>query len=172
VQIRKDISSFGRVGRPRIGYRCIELKNILEDFILKDNVVYAVLFGAGNLGKAIMKFPGFQSQRIRLIAAFDKAKNKIGKEINSIKIYPLRQARAIVNRTGAKIGVLAVPPEKSQEVANLMADVGLRGIINFSPNSINVPDGVVVKDIDFSIEILSLFCDLRYNSKLTQKVGG
>jgi redox-sensing transcriptional repressor len=84
----------------------------------------------------------------------------------------LRQARAIVNRTGAKIGVLAVPPEKSQEVANLMADVGLRGIINFSPNSINVPDGVVVKDIDFSIEILSLFCDLRYNSKLTQKVGG
>lgn len=161
VQIRKDISTFGRAGKPRIGYRTAELKSILEDFILQRNIVHIALFGVGNLGAAIMKYPGFQTDKIKLVAAFDKSKNKIGKVINGVKIYPVEKASQIIKNVHADIGIIAVPSRHSQEVADLMVMAGLKGIINFSPSSISVPKKVSVRDIDFSIEILSLFCNAQ-----------
>lgn len=161
VQIRKDISNFKKVGTPRIGYRTSELKNVLEDFILQDNVVRVVLFGVGNLGTAILKYPGFYQDRVRLTAAFDVAPRKIGKKINGIKIYPFRRASEIIQKTHATLGIIAVPKERCQEVADFMVASGLRGIINFAPASITVRKGVRVKDIDLTIEFLSLFCDTQ-----------
>lgn len=161
VQIRKDISTFGRAGTPRIGYKTAELKNILEDFILQQNAVHIVLFGAGNLGAAIMKYPGFQTDKIKLVAAFDKSKNKVGRVINGVEIYPVEKAPEVIKKTHADIGVIAVPSRYSQEVADIMVMAGLKGIINFSPSSISVPKKVSVRNIDFSIEILSLFCNAQ-----------
>ncbi|MFH1504195.1 MAG: redox-sensing transcriptional repressor Rex [Candidatus Omnitrophota bacterium] len=162
VQIRKDISKFGKVGIPRIGYKVVELKNILEDFVLQQNVVHIALFGVGNLGAALMRYPGFQTEKIKLVAAFDKAKNKIGKKINGVKIYSVEKASQVIKKTHADIGIIAVPSQYSQEVADLMVLTGLKGIINFSPNSVSTPKKVSVKDIDFSIEIFSLFCNSRF----------
>lgn len=157
VQIRKDISFFGKVGTPRIGYETKKLKDILENFILQNNIVHIALFGVGNLGKAILKYPGFQTDKIQLVAAFDKAKNKILKEVNGIKIYPVEQSWEVIKKVHAEIGIIAVPPQNSQEVANLMVKAGLKGIINFAPSCISVPENIFVKNIDFSIEILSIF---------------
>jgi redox-sensing transcriptional repressor len=157
VQIRKDISFFGKVGTPRIGYETKKLKDILENFILQNNIVHIALFGVGNLGKAILKYPGFQTDKIKLVAAFDKAKNKISKEVNGIKIYPVEQSWKVIKKVHAEIGIIAVPPQSSQEVANLMVKAGLKGIINFAPSCISVPENIFVKNIDFSIEILSIF---------------
>jgi len=158
VQIRKDISNFGRVGTPRIGYKTLDLKNTLKDFVLQKNIVRIGLFGVGNLGMAIMRYPGFQTERIKLSAAFDKAKNKVKQSINGIKVYPLAKVPDVINRKRITIGIIAVPPEASQEVADIMVMSGLKGIMNFSSKSINVPKEILVKNIDFSIEILSLFC--------------
>jgi len=88
VQIRKDISNFGKVGRPRIGYRTAELKQVLENYILQ-NIVHAVLFGVGNLGSALLKYPGFHQDKVKLVAAFDTDKKKIGTEINGVSIYSI-----------------------------------------------------------------------------------
>ncbi|MDP8262969.1 MAG: redox-sensing transcriptional repressor Rex [Candidatus Ancaeobacter aquaticus] len=160
AQIRKDISSFGKVvGTPGIGYKTKELKKTLEKFVLQQNVVHIVLFGVGNLGTAIMKYPGFQGKKIKIVAAFDKTKSKIGKKMHGVSIYPVIRAPEIIAKTHADIGVIAVPKEYSQEVADVMVLSGLRGIVNFSPISISVPQNVKVKDIDLSIEFLSLFCN-------------
>ena len=161
VQIRKDISSFGKVGTPRIGYRARELKNVLEDFILQDHKVLVVLFGVGNLGTAILKYPGFHRDRVRIVAAFDTAPQKLGKKINGVTVYPFRRAPEIILKTRAKLGILAVPKERCQEVADFMAAVGLRGIVNFAPASVMVPSSMRVKDIDLTVEFLSLFCDVQ-----------
>lgn len=159
VQIRKDISSFGKVGTPRIGYKTVELKRILEGFILQQNIVHVALFGTGNLGSAILKYPGFHKGNIKLVAAFDKDPSKIGRKINGISIHAIEQAPAVIKKTHADIGILAVPAESSQEVADVMILSGLKGIVNFAPATINAPVTVKVKDIDLSIEFLSLFCD-------------
>lgn len=160
VQIRKDISNFGRVGIPRIGYDTRELKSVLEEFILQRRTVAIALFGAGNLGTAILRYPGFRRGKIRLVAAFDASEAKVGKKIGGVRVYPLQRAPEIIRKRHVDIGVIAVPQDQSQSVADLMVLTGLRGIVNFSPASVSVPANVIVKDIDLTIEFLSLFCDI------------
>ena len=161
VQIRKDISSFGRVvGRPKIGYNTRHLKKTLEEFVFH-NTVHVALFGVGNLGSAIAKYPGFQNERIKLVAAFEKNKKKIGKMINGIRIYPFEDAARVIKKSHAEIGIIAVPLESSQEVADIMSQSGLKGIINFSPVSVKVSNDISVKNIDLSIEFLSFFYDMN-----------
>ncbi|MBU9889824.1 MAG: redox-sensing transcriptional repressor Rex [Candidatus Omnitrophica bacterium] len=161
VKIRKDISNFRKIGRPRIGYRTAELKKTLEDYLLQNHKVNLVLFGAGNLGAAILKYPGFHRDKVRIVAAFDAAGDKIGKKINGVRIYPVERAPEIIKRQRADIGIIAVPKEHSQEVADYMVLSGLHGIVNFAPCSINVPAKVQVRNMDFTIEFLSLFCDIQ-----------
>jgi len=161
VQIRKDISNFGRVGTPRIGYKTRELKNILKDYVLPENIIRMVLFGAGSLGTAILKYPGFRKQRLKISAAFDKDKRKTGKTINGVKVYPVERAPEVIRKSRVDIGIIAVPSEHGQEVADLMVGSGLKGIVNFAPVSLNLPENVSARDIDLSIEFLALYCDTR-----------
>ena len=160
VQIRKDISNFKKVGKPRVGYQTRKLKEALEEFVLQ-STVHASLFGVGNLGMAIMRYPEFHSAKIRFVNAFDSDPKKIGRVINGVKIYSIKDARKIIPKSGAEIGVIATPEEKSQEIADIICSCGIKGIVNFSPTSVNVPDGVTVKNIDLSIEFLALFCDIQ-----------
>ncbi|MDD5218706.1 MAG: redox-sensing transcriptional repressor Rex [Candidatus Omnitrophica bacterium] len=161
VQIRKDISSFRKVGTPKVGYKIADLKRTLEDFVLQENVVHLVLFGVGNLGSAILKYPGFHQPKMKLVAAFDQSASKIGKVVNGVRIYSMENVPHVVHRTHGDIGIIAVPKESAQEAADLIVLAGLKGIVNFAPASVTVPKGVRVKDIDFTIEFLSLFCDVR-----------
>jgi redox-sensing transcriptional repressor len=160
VQVRKDVSFFGRVGKPRIGYQTRELKEKLEEFV-SQNVVHVALFGVGHLGSAILRYPGFHQEKVKLVAAFDTDKKKIGLTLNGVKVYALEQAPKVVKKTHADIGIIAVPKEYSQGTADLMVKSGLEGIVNFSPTTVSVPSKVLVKNIDLTIEFLSLFCDMQ-----------
>lgn len=159
VKIRKDISNFKKIGKPRIGYKTADLKKTLENYLLQDNTVRVVLFGVGNLGSAILKYPGFHQDKVKLVAAFDVARNKIGKKIEGVGIYPVDRSAEIIKRCRADIGIIAVPKEHAQEVADYMVLSGLYRIVNFAPCSINVPAKMQIRNIDFTIEFLSLFCD-------------
>lgn len=163
VQIRKDISNFGKVGTPGIGYDTVDLKNTLEDFVLQQDIVHVALFGVGNLGVAILKYLGFHKGKIEIVAAFDKNKNKIGKKVKGITIYSVERAPEIIKKTCADIGIIAVPKECCQEVADIIVLSGLKSIVNFAPATITVPQDVLVKDIDLTLEFLALFCNSRYN---------
>lgn len=161
VKIRKDISNFKRIGKPRIGYKTLDLKKTLENYLLQNNVVHLALFGVGNLGSAILKYPGFNQDKIRLVAAFDTARHKVGKVVNGVRIYPVERAPEIIKRSHVDIGIIAVPREHCQEVADYMVLSGLTRIVNFAPCSISVPARVQVRNMDFTIEFLSLFCDTQ-----------
>jgi len=164
VQIRKDISLFGKVGKPRVGYDTKELRGFLEAFVLK-STVRAVLFGVGNLGQAILKYPGFQTEKIKIVAAFDKDSRKVGKKINGVAIYAMKDVSRVIHRSRAQIAIIATPSEASQEIAGIITKSGLKGIINFAPSSLVVPKGVSVRNIDLSIEFLSLFYDIHSSRK-------
>jgi len=161
VQIRKDISNFGKVGTPRIGYKTKDLKNTLEDFLLQQDTVHAALFGVGNLGSAILKYPGFHKDKIRIVAAFDKSRAKVGREIGGVKVHSLKDASQVIKRNQVEIGIMAVPGPFAQDVTDIMVSAGLKGIVNFAPTSLNVPQQVIVRDIDLTIEFLSLFCGMN-----------
>ncbi|NTV30223.1 MAG: redox-sensing transcriptional repressor Rex [Candidatus Omnitrophica bacterium] len=164
AQVRKDVSSFGKVGRPRIGYIVADLKKVFEGLVLQ-STVHVVLFGVGNLGSAILRYPGFDQEKIRIVAAFDRDKSRVGREINGVRVYDIAEAPGLVKRLRAQIGINATPVVASQEVAETMVRAGLQGIINFAPVTLNVPADVFVRNIDFTIEFLSLFCDIQNSGK-------
>lgn len=159
VKIRKDISNFKKIGKPRIGYKTADLKKTLENYLLQNNAVHLVLFGVGNLGSAFLRYPGFRREKVKLVAAFDVSHRKIGTRVNGVPVYPVDRAPEIIKRRHADIGIIAVPKEQAQEVADYMVLSGLHRIVNFAPCSISVPAKVQVRNMDFTIEFLSLFCD-------------
>ncbi len=162
VQIRKDISSFGKkIGIPRVGYNTRALKSVLEDFVLQKKTVNMAVFGAGNLGTAILKYPSFGKGKLKIVAAFDKSGKKIGRVINGVRVYSVEKAPEVIKKKHIDLGIIAVPAECGQEVADLMVLSGLKGIINFSPTTISVPKKVSIKGIDLSIEFLALYCETR-----------
>lgn len=164
AQVRKDVSSFGKVGRPRIGYIVADLKKVFEGLVLQ-NTVRVVLFGVGNLGSAILRYPGFDREKIRIVAAFDRDRSRTGREINGVRVYDIAEAPRVVKRVGAQVGINATPVAASQEVADVMVRSGLKGIINFAPARLHVPGKVFVRNIDFTIEFLSLFCDIQNSTR-------
>jgi redox-sensing transcriptional repressor len=160
VQVRKDISIFGKVGRPRVGYQTDRLKKLLEEYIVQ-NVVHVVLFGVGNLGAAILRYPGFRDDKVKIIAAFDSDPEKVGKAINGISIYSIDRAEGFIPQKHIEVGVIAAPKQASQKIADLLVSCGIKGIINFSPTTITVPKDVQVRNIDLAVEFLTLFCDMQ-----------
>jgi redox-sensing transcriptional repressor len=96
---------------------------------------------------------------VKLVAAFDVSPRQIGKSIRGVRVYPVERAPEIIKRCHADIGIIAVPREQAQEVADYMVLSGLHRIVNFAPCSISVPAKVQVRNMDFTIEFLSLFCD-------------
>ena len=161
VQIRKDISSIGPVGTPRVGYDVRELRNKLENFVLQKKEIRVVLFGVGNLGTAILKYPWLRKGRLKIIAAFDAGGTKVGKTVNGVGVHDVGRAPEVIKKSKAELGIVAVPEERAQSVADIMVKAGLQGIANFAPVSLKVPKHVVVRNIDLSIEFLSLFCDTQ-----------
>lgn len=160
VQVRKDVSMFGKVGKPRVGYQTDKLKKLLEEFIVQ-HVVHVVLFGVGNLGSAILQYPGFRNDKVKIVAAFDSDPEKNGKVINGIRIYSPDKAKRIISKKHIEIGVIACPKKFSQETTDLLVESGIKGIINFSPTAIAVPKDVYVRNIDLAVEFLGLYCDMQ-----------
>lgn len=159
--VRKDISHFRAVGKPGVGYEVSKLRNVLEDNVLHREVINVVLVGVGNLGQAILKYPGFSRERLNVIAGFDTDRSKCDRKINDVMIYPFSDFSEKMKTLSADIAVMAVPAISAQEVADRMVASGFKALVNFSAKALEVPERVFVKNIDLTIEFLSLYANAR-----------
>jgi redox-sensing transcriptional repressor len=131
-QIRKDFSYFGGFGTRGVGYRVEELAKQIKR-ILKLSVVHrTALVGVGNLGSAVLAYPGFRVYGFDIVAAFDIDSKKIGRKISNIKIEDVSNLWTLKRRK-IDIGIIAVPRDAAQETANALVKAGVKGILNFSP---------------------------------------
>lgn len=154
-QIRKDLSYFGGFGTRGVGY---DVENLISRIrgILRLNVVRkAALVGVGNLGSAILSFPGFHQYWLEIAAAFDIDKRKVGKKLNGLIVEDVAQLGSLKNR-GINLGILAVPGEAAQDVADDLIKVGIKAILNFAPQYIEVPRRVKVITIDIGLYLARL----------------
>ena len=155
-QIRKDLSYFGEFGKRGIGYPISELLVTLKE-ILKSNKKWdIVLVGAGNIGTAFLRYKGFSKRGFMIKAVFDNDIYKVGKKIGNIKIRAIKEMEDYLRIKNIKIGIIAVPAESAQEVADKMIAGGVRAILNFAPVSIKHPREVIIKHIDIAIELEKL----------------
>ncbi|MFZ0829191.1 MAG: redox-sensing transcriptional repressor Rex [Verrucomicrobiia bacterium] len=150
VIVRKDLAITGIVGTPRIGFRVTESITAIERFLGWDNQTQAVLVGVGNLGSALLGYPGFGNFGLRIVGAFDTDRRKIGKWVYGRKVQAVDLLARFVQRGEIKLGVLTVPAEVAQAAADLMVGAGIRGIWNFTPVKLKIPDSVVTQKEDLA----------------------
>ena len=156
AQFRKDLSYFGEFGKRGIGYNVRELRERIAHLLRIDEEQNVLLIGAGNLGSALIAYPGWRSYRFKIAAVFDRDPSKIG---TTIRRLPVRDFEDVVevNRTvGAKIGILAIPAWEAQEVAEKLMEAGVTGLINFAPLKIQAPPHVQVREVCFICELAIL----------------
>src|SRR5262249_6546744 len=114
------------------------------------------LVGIGNLARALLRYRGFAQRNFRIVALFDSDPAKIGQQIDDLPIHPLEQMSAVVAQTKAELGLLAVPAEAAQAVADALVAAGIRGVLNFAPVVLRLPPGVSLVSVDLTVQLEQL----------------
>jgi len=150
VIVRKDLVVTGVKGVARRGFNVRDLIGAIEKFLGWDNQTKAILVGVGHLGAALLGYRGFDHFGLRIVGAFDADPEKIGKWIQGRKVQPLKQLKSFVKRGNIQLGVLTVPADAAQGAADFMVQAGIRGIWNFTPVKLAVPEEVVTQKEDLA----------------------
>jgi len=156
-QVRQDLSVFGRFGKRGTGYDVVRLKTEVEAIFGHGVERWkCCIVGVGFLGTALIASHMVQKWGFRYVAAFDTDPHKIGTHVERVPVYSIDELKTIVRREHIAIGVIAVPASSARTVARILCEAGIRGILNFAPQSIKVPEKVPVLSVDLSQEFLKL----------------
>jgi redox-sensing transcriptional repressor len=159
AQVRKDLACFGQFGHPGIGYRVSELIARIRSILGTDRMWKAMVVGTGNLGQALVSYRGFLKKGFQIVAAIDNDPNRIGQQIGGspgMEVRPFERVADIVRELGVELAILAVPAEVAQRVADRLVEAGVKGILNFAPTSITVPERVPLASVDLSVHLEQL----------------
>ena len=154
--IRRDFSYFGALGKRGYGY---DVENLLEFFkktLNQDKLTNVALIGVGNLGHALLNFNFHKSNNVRINAAFDINEEITGTIQSGVPIYPMEDMKEQLKIQQIEIVILTVPANVAQGVTNDLIEVGVKGILNFTPLRISVPESVLVQNVDLTNELQTL----------------
>jgi len=166
AQVRKDLSYFGKFGKRGVGYPVNRLLGELQSLLGLDREWSMVLIGAGNIGTALFKFKEFRDLGYHIRAIFDNDPNKIGKKIGDCSILDMSEFEKIVRSSPIEIAIIAVPAENAQDIVNQVVEAGVRGILNFAPKKLFVPDGFFLRNAYISMELEGITFHLTENQEL------
>jgi len=153
AQVRKDFSYFGQFGISGAGYDIPKLKDALREILGKDKLWPIVLVGCGNIGSALLRYPGFKNQGFIIKEAFDIDQKKIGRRYSDVVVKDIEDIRDIERNESIEIAIIAVPADSAQNVADMLIRYDVRCILNFAPVILKVNNGVTVSNIDLSTEL-------------------
>jgi redox-sensing transcriptional repressor len=156
AQVRKDLAYFGHFGYPGIGYRCDELIAAIRRILGTDQRWSVALVGAGNLGRALLGYKGFQQRGFHIVAAFDCDHSKVGSTIEGVPVYHFDTLPEVARKNRIRLAMVAVPAAAAQTVADRLVELGIEGILNFAPVTISLPANVSQIGVDLAIELEQL----------------
>jgi redox-sensing transcriptional repressor len=154
TQIRRDLSGFGKFGKRGVGYNIDSLLREIRKILRTAGQHNIALFGAGNLGQAIASSDIFADHGFRIVAMFDVDPAVIGRQVGGLKVRPFDEIATVVDDEQVVVGVLAVPAEASQEVADRLVDAGVKIIFNYSEQLLQVPPDVTVHASSPAVDLL------------------
>ncbi|HEX3989178.1 MAG TPA: redox-sensing transcriptional repressor Rex [Verrucomicrobiae bacterium] len=156
TQLRKDLAYFGQFGTRGLGYDVGQLAEMISDVLGTTHLRPVILVGVGNLGLALLSYRGFQKEGFEIIAAFDlEPRRRRGKNI-PVPIKALGEMADVIREREVKMAILTLPASAAQEVANTLVQCGITGILNFAPLVLDVPEQVVVNNVNLAIELENL----------------
>lgn len=172
AQVRKDLASFGAGGQPGVGYQVLALHDGLRRALGLDRPWRAVLVGAGNIGRALLAYPRFGEEGFDLVAVFDRAPAVVGRRVAGRVVQPISSMQEVVRRTGAKLGIVAVPPDDAQEVAEALVRAGVQGVLNFAPTALRLSPHAAVVAVDFTEALQRLAFEVSLKPTPTSRARG
>lgn len=172
TKIRKDLEVTGIVGRPRIGFSVVPLIEAIETFLGWNNMNEAFLVGAGNLGTALLCYDRLKNYGVHIVAAFDADPAKIGTEVCGCQVLAIARLAGLAKRMHVLIGIITVPAEHAQSVADTMIAGGIRAIWNFAPVSLSLPKHIIVQNEELYYSLAALSRKLADNLRQTPPAEG
>lgn len=156
AQVRKDLSCFGSFGKRGLGYSVPQLARRLREILGLQREWRVIIIGAGKIGAALAQYQGFRQRGFRVAAVLDADPAKIGRTIDGFVIQSIDELDRVGARERADIAVIAVPAEGAQHVADRVIRAGIRGIMNFAPLQLHVPDSVTLRTVNMALELEGL----------------
>jgi redox-sensing transcriptional repressor len=156
AQVRKDLSYFGNFGTRGLGYSVAELKSAIMQILGLNQQWTMALFGAGSLGHALFYHQGFREDGFYFKHVFDIDDKKVGTKWLDVAIEHQRTAEESLTRGPVAIGVIATPPEAAHEISDILVRVGIKGVLNFAPTQLSVPEGVSLRNVNLAVALESL----------------
>jgi redox-sensing transcriptional repressor len=155
-QIRQDFNCFGDFGQQGYGYNVRELYDDINKILGLNKKYNTVIVGAGNLGQAVANYSNFERLGFNLIAIFDKNPKLIGIKIRDIEINDIDELEVFLNSHKIDIGIMCIPKEQAQRIADVFVKCEIKAIWNFAPTDLDVPEQVVVENVHLSESLLTL----------------
>lgn len=161
--IRRDFSYFGALGKRGYGYDVEDLLNFFSKQLNQDQLTHVALIGVGHLGRALLNY-NFQSQNnIRISAGFDIDEDLVDTIYEGVPIYRIDDLTEQVKAQQFDVAIITVPGEAAQEITDRLVENGIKGIMNFTPIRLTVPENVRAMNVDLSNELQSLIYFVQYS---------
>jgi redox-sensing transcriptional repressor len=152
-QLRKDLAYLGQFGTRGLGYPVEPLLGAIRETLGRERLQPVILVGAGNLGAALLRYPGFGKEGFEILAAFDLAPDQAAARGLGVPVLDQHRMASFIAEEGIRLAMLCVPAGQAQEAANELVAAGIGGILNFSPAMLEVPGEVVVNHVDLAMEL-------------------
>ncbi|WP_411825276.1 redox-sensing transcriptional repressor Rex [Luteolibacter sp. AS25] len=153
TQLRRDLAYFGQFGIRGLGYPVAGLLGIIREALGREHLQPVILVGAGNLGSALLRYQGFQKGGFEVVAAFDTCPEAARASELEIPVHHSSELNDFIVDKGVKIAIVCVPKSAVQEVVNQLVASGIQGILNFSSVVLEVPQDVIVNNVDLALEL-------------------
>ena len=151
-QVRKDFSIFDLSGHKKGGYLIEDLIYKINKILGKEEVEKVIIVGCGNIGTALMRYNGFEKEFIKVVAAFDNNLAKTNCD-SQVPILPIEEMHDFIVREKIRTAILAVPDQAAQHVVDILVNAGIKGVLNFSPLYLRVPEDFIISNVNLEVEL-------------------
>ena len=163
--IRRDFSYFGALGKRGYGYDVDNLLSFFKQILNREHLTNVALIGVGNLGHALLNFNFHKDGNVRISAAFDTDDEIVNTIEDGVPVYPIDELAHQLHDQQIKVIILTVPSSVAQSIADDAVAGGVKGILNFTPIRLSVPDDVLVQNVDLTNELQTLIYFIENFSK-------
>ncbi|MCA1056951.1 redox-sensing transcriptional repressor Rex [Rossellomorea aquimaris] len=163
--IRRDFSYFGALGKKGYGYNVNYLLSFFRKTLDQDALTKVVLIGVGNLGTAFLNYNFIKNNNTKIEMAFEVDESKVGTQVGDVPVYHLDDLEEKLEDQNIEVAILTVPASSAQNITDRLVSSKIKGILNFTPARLTVPDHIRVHHIDLAVELQSLVYFLKHYSE-------
>ena len=165
AQVRKDLACFSTFGHPGVGYLTDDLASRIREILGMDRTWNAALVGAGKIGQALMGYEGLVTDGFEIKAVFDEDPKVIGHELKGHRVRPMKDLDVLISQRRIELGILAVPADAADLVADRLVEAGVSGILNFARSHLVLPPDVKLVNVDFTAALEELAFEITFHNR-------